>query len=242
MNFEEFLEPRKAENDQSQTTQSTETVEAAPEELAVQRAVVEELAADKAALDDKVATKDQQIEVLESELQKAKGDLEQAKIEISRLQGEIVRQTAELAKARDAVSVEQANTARVRDELAAEREKQFDQQERNPNALALLDREVELPDRFPGETRDQVLEALKESRDRAEAEGRARRAQLLEGVLVANEPNGTLAAKREELKKLFAENGNVINGTVIEELKKRGLAHKNGEEYLLVDEIIRRAY
>ena len=37
-------------------------------------------------------------------------------------------------------------------------------------------------------TREQVLEVIKEARDKAEAEGRIRRAQVLEGVLVANEP------------------------------------------------------
>ena len=80
---------------------------------------------------------------------------------------------------------------------------EFDQQERNPNALALLDREMELPDRFPGETRDHVLEVIKEARDAAEKDGRRRRAQLLEGVLVANEPNGGLSKKRMALEKFF---------------------------------------
>jgi len=225
MNFEEFLQPQEENQPIAEDSQ----------ELDVQKTVVEELAADKVVLADAVSSQEKVIDDL-------KGELESAKIEASRLQGEIIRLKGELAKSLEAVAAEQAQTSRVRAELAAEREKQFDLQERNPNALALLDRDVELPDRFPGETRDQVLEALKASRDRAESEGCLRAAQVLESVLCANEANGTLAAKREELRKLFAENGNIINGTVIEALKKRGLAHKNGEDYLLVDEIIRRAY
>jgi hypothetical protein len=106
----------------------------------------------------------------------------------------------------------------------------------------LLERNIECEDRFPGETYDHVLEVLREARDKAEAEGRTRRAQLLESVLVANEPNGTLAKKRAELEKLFNDNANVISGVVISELEKLGISHKHGEEYLLPSEIIKRTY
>ena len=47
---------------------------------------------------------------------------------------------------------------------------------------------------------------------------------------------------KEALEKLFNENANVINGTVIEELAKLGISHKKGEEYLLASEIIKRSY
>ncbi len=119
---------------------------------------------------------------------------------------------------------------------------ELDQQERNPNALALLDREVELPDRFPGETRDHVLEVIKDARDEAEKTGRRRRAQLLEGVLVANEPNGGLAKKRVALEKFFKENAYVMNGKVIGELERCGIQYKDGEDYLLPKEILLRTY
>ena len=110
------------------------------------------------------------------------------------------------------------------------------------NQVSLLDRNVELSDRFVGETREQVLEVIKEARDKAEEEGRIRRAQILEGVLVANESTGELAKKRAALEKFFNENGNIINGTVIAELNRCGISYKNGEEYLLASEIIRRTY
>ena len=132
--------------------------------------------------------------------------------------------------------------ARKDSELAARMEKEFGLQERNPNALALLDREIEVPDRFPGETRDHVLEVIAAARAVAEAEGRVRKAQLLEAVLMANEPNGLLAKRREELEKLFSENNNLVNGPVLEELKNRGISHKNGEDYLLPSEIMKRNY
>ena len=108
--------------------------------------------------------------------------------------------------------------------------------------IALIDRDVNIDDRFPGETRDHVLEIIREARDTAEKDGRQRRAQLLEAVLVANEPVGELKRRREKLEKIFEENGNIINGPVLEALEKSGVSHKEGENYLLASEILKRNY
>lgn len=195
--------------------------EAAAPELDVQKAVVESLAADKAKLDEDLAKKDDTLAKMKAELETLKAELESKTGAADALASEVVA---------------------LKRELAAEKAKKIDLQERNPNALALLDRDIELPDRFPGETRDHVLEVIREARERAEAEGRLRRAQVLEAVLLANEPNGTLAKEREELTKIFADNGNILSGSVLEELTKRGISHKNGENYLLPDEILKRTY
>ena len=108
--------------------------------------------------------------------------------------------------------------------------------------VTLLERNTELDDSFDGETLDHVLEVIREARDASEATGRARRAQILESVLVANEPSGNLEKKRQELIKLFNDNQNVINGQVINELDKQKISYKLGENYLLVGEIIKRTY
>ena len=171
------------------------------EELDVQKAVVEELAADKAKI--------------EVELEDLKAKISSLKNELSAARAEIDRLGAALA-----VNVE-GNLS---------------------NQVTLLERDVNLPDNFEGETRDHVLEVIKEARDRAESEGRLRRAQVLESVLVANEPAGNLEKNRTSLQKMFAENQNILSGPVLEELKKLGIPHKNGEEYLLPDEIIKRTY
>jgi len=204
MNFEEFLvDGNKTEaNIPAQEESLTE-----PEELDVQKAVVEELAAEKVRMDVQLSETRQKVASLESEI-------ESLKAQISELERK----------------------------LAEEQERQFDEQARNPNSLALLDRDTELPDRFPGETRDHVIEVVREARDKAEAEGRIRRAQLLEGVLVANEPNGNLAQKRMAMEKFFSDNGNILSGPVIEELTRCGISYKNGEEYLLPSEILTRTY
>lgn len=108
--------------------------------------------------------------------------------------------------------------------------------------VTLLERNTELEDSFDGETLDHVLEVIREARDASEATGRARRAQILESVLVSNEPSGNLEKKRQALIKLFNDNQNVINGQVINELDKQKISYKLGENYLLVGEIIKRTY
>ena len=214
-----------------QTEEKITVQEHAPAELDVQKVVVEELAVDKAKLEEKVETLQRQIETLEG----AATSAEELKKENESLKADI-----ESAKAdSDALKIQ---VSELQNRLAEEQERHFDEQARNPNALALLDRDVELPDRFPGETRDHVLEVIKEARDKAEAEGRIRKAQLLEGVLVANEPSGNLAQKRAALEKFLKDNGNILSGPVLEELAKYGIPHKNGEEYLLPSEILTRMY
>ena len=196
-------------------------VEDTPPELDVQKAVVEELAAEKVELHEQIAARDKELAALKEQLNGA-------------------NQTVAILKSENAKLC--AQTEELQAKLDARLAHELDQQQRNPNSLALLDREVELPDRFPGETRDHVLEVIAAARDEAEKEGRARRAQVLEAVLVANEPSGALAEKRAEVVKLFSENGNIVNGTVLARLQELGIAHKNGEDYLLPSEIIKRAF
>ena len=180
----------------------------AAEELDVQKAVVESLAADKAEQDERIVALQKENYELKSQVSSLKSSLNEAK----------------------------AALAKVGDVLAANAETE------TSNKVSLIDRDPELNDRFPGETRDHVLEVIREARDAAEKDGRIRRAQVLESVLVANEPVGNLAEKRVALEKFFNDNANVMSGPVIAQLEKCGIAHKNGEEYLLPGEIIKRTY
>ena len=129
-----------------------------------------------------------------------------------------------------------ASLAKVGDVLAKNAETE------GSSKIALIDRDPELNDRFPGETRDHVLEVIREARDAAERDGRLRRAQVLESVLVANEPVGKLAEKRAALEKFFNANANIMSGPVIAELEKCGISSRNGETYLLPGEILKRTY
>ena len=220
MNFEEFLKPA-AEAASDSPTPETAAAEAAPTaadedvELDVQKAVVESLAADKVARDEEIATLRKDNYALQTEIARLKGELEE----------------------RDAKLAEQAKALGNVGELLAK-----NSETALSNQLALLDRPEELPDRFPGESRDHVLEVIREARDAAEQSGRLRRAQVLEGVLVANQQSGELQRRREALTQLFRENANIVSGAVIAELDKQGIAYKNGEEYLMPAEILKRQY
>ena len=178
------------------------------EELDVQKAVVESLAADKAEQDERIVTLQKENDALKSEVSSLRSSLDEAKAALAKV-GDVLAQNAEA-------------------EVSSK--------------VALLDRDPELNDRFTGETRDHVLEVIREARDVAEKDGRIRRAQVLESVLVANEPTRKLAEKRAALEKFFNENGNIMSGPVIAQLEKNGIAHKNGEEYLLPGEILKRTY
>lgn len=230
----EFIKKDEPEIKTEEIEEKNQEIEEAPE-LEVQQVVVKELAADKAALVE-------DYEKLSLHTKEVEGKLEQAQKEVEKLQQELISIKSKLEETNAALSSSQAKYEQKAAELAAQLVKELDLQERKPNALALLDRDVELPDRFPGETRDHVLEVVKEARDRAEAEGRVRCAQLLEGVLVSNEPNGSLAKRRAALEKFFNENHNLMTGSVMAELDKCGISYKKGEEYLLPSEILNRTY
>jgi len=184
------------------------------EEIDVQKAVVESLAEEKVILEDRI-----------SEFKNKIGSL---LIEIENFKKEICSKNEEIAVLKQELSRALSNVEEV--------------ESRNPNQLALLDRDIELPDRFPGETRDQVIEVIKIARDKAEEEGRVRLAQILESVLVNNEPHGNLLKRKVCLQDLFTQNMNIVNGVVIEKLKEMGISYRKGETYLSASEIMARNF
>ena len=214
MNFEEFITPQTAEEEIEEEEEVEEEV-AVPEELDVQKAVVESLAADKAVQDELIAR-----------LTKERDELAKYRDDAERRISELQKQVEGLRKTLEGYG----------DVLAKNTE------EKTSTQITLLERHEELDERFPGEFRDHVIEVLREARNSAEKEGRTRRAQILESVLIANEPVGELARRRAEIEKLFNDNGNILTGIVLEVLQKEGISHKNGEEYLLPSEILKRTF
>jgi len=231
MNFEEFLTKKKETENQEYSDEHTDiqSVEEETSALDVQKAVVESLAADKAEQDEIIAKIKEENIFLTAEVERLKADNER----LENIANESNRKVAGLLQQ---ISQQREALEKVGDVLSKNSEAEAS------NKIALLDRDVEIPDRFPGETRDHVLLAIKEAKEKAEAEGRIRRAQVLEGVMVANESSGNLDKKRENLEKFFKNNQNILSGPVIEELVKYGISYKNGEEYLLPSEIVKRNY
>lgn len=222
MNFEEFLDGEAPKAPANEEIAEETSEEDAADSIDVQKAVVESLAADKAEQAETIAA-----------LRAENAELRKKILELKKEAAALVER-AEAVKRQ--MSEQKSALEKVGDVLAINADNGLS------NKVSLLDRDIDVPDRFVGETRDHVIEVVREARDKAEAEGRLRRAQLLEGVLAANEPEGTLAKKRAALEKLFAENGSIVSGPVIEQLEKMGISHKNGEEYLLPAEIINRNY
>ena len=205
-------------------------------ELDVQKAVVESLAADKVAQEEQIVQLKKDNEDLQAANQRLQNEVKDLQEKMKPMQDQIDPLQKEITNLKAKMQVLQSELAKVGDILLKNKEGELS------NKVTLLERNTEIDDRFEGETRDQVIEVLREGRDAAEKDGRFRRAQILEAVLVGNEPSGELAKRRSDLEKMFRENANVVSGTVIEELKKRGLSHKNGEDYLLPSEIIKRNY
>jgi regulator of replication initiation timing len=190
-------------------------VEEDASEIDVQKAVVEALAADKAEIEEEVKSLREKENFLSEENTRLAA-------EVARLKEELERALDSQKKIDEFLSKEVENDGR--------------------DKVALLDRSFELPDRFEGETRDHVIEILREAKITAEKDGRLRRAQILEAVLLENEPVGILAEKRAALEKLFADNQYILNGEVINRLDKLTIQHKCGENYLLPTEIVKRLY
>jgi actin-related protein len=190
-------------------------VEEDASEIDVQKAVVEALAADKAEIEEEVKSLREKENFLSEEN--------------TRLAAEVARLKEELERALE-------SQKKIDEFLSKEVEND------GLDKVALLDRSFELPDRFEGETRDHVIEILREAKITAEKDGRLRRAQILEAVLLENEPVGILAEKRAALEKLFADNQYILNGEVINRLDKLTIQHKCGENYLLPAEIVKRLY
>ncbi len=242
MNFEEFLkkddpdEPSTANAAASEeASETTVDAESVSENIDVQKAVVESLAADKAMQDEKISELSRENASLKIEIARLNGEISSLRSKLSD-ESEQLALRNELVQLRAKCAEQVAALEKVGDVLSMNTETPLS------NKVSLLDRDTDVPDRFPGETREHVLEVISEARKTAEEEGRLRRAQVLEGVLIANESEGTLTQKRAELEKIFADNANIISGPVIEALEKLGISHKNGEEYLLPSEILKRTY
>lgn len=216
MKFEEFLQDKTSQGGEPSSAPYEPSSSPEPEEeIEIQKAVVESLAADKVKIEEEASLARERSAALERE----KATLA---ARIAALEGEVASLKAELDRSADRLARNEETPA--------------------SSKVALLERNVDLDDRFEGETRDHVLEALREARDAAEKEGRNRRAQILEAVLLENAPVGELAARRAALEKLFAANGNIVNGEVMRQLTKQTIQYREGETYLLPSEILKRIY
>lgn len=226
----EITEPVESVSPEAEAVEAEEIV--AEENLDVQKAVVEELAAEKVAMELKLDELNKKIAELEAEkamLIEANKKLEEEKLVIKNAANNSVKIEAENQKLKE-------ENEKLTAALVANTETTTSSQ------IALLDRNLEVPDRFFGETREHVINAIKVALEEARTNGRIRRAQLLEAVLVVNSSSGEVDKKRTALENFFLSHQNVLDGEVLAKLKEYGIHHKDGETYLLPSEILTRTY
>ena len=137
MNQDESIRPDDFLQDEAEEYESTSEAEQ-PDELDVQRTVVEALAAEKAELADQFASLKSKSTELEQENNSLKEQINVLRAEKEEVRSALERMSGLLIK----------NTDRL-----------------ESSQIALLDRDVNIDDRFPGETRDHVLEIIREARD-----------------------------------------------------------------------------
>lgn len=95
----------------------------------------------------------------------------------------------------------------------------------------LLDAPEPFAEKFPGEVREHVVEALVAANEAAEAGGRDRRARILEAVLGANPPTGELERRREAVKKIVKSAGEHLDGAALAALEKLGFRYVSGNKH-----------
>ena len=96
---------------------------------------------------------------------------------------------------------------------------------------SLLDAPTPFSEKFPGEAREHVVEALAAAYDAAEAGGRDRRARILESVLCANPPSGELERRREAVKQIVKDAGSALDHAALAELEKLGFRYISGNKH-----------
>ena len=90
------------------------------------------------------------------------------------------------------------------------------------SSTVLLEKPDGISEKFTGEVREHLLEALADAQDAADAGGRERRARILEAILCANARTGELARRRDAVKQIMKDAGSFIDDDTIAALEKLG--------------------
>ena len=103
------------------------------------------------------------------------------------------------------------------------------------SSTVLLDKPDGVSEKFTGEVREHLLEALADAQRAADAGGRDRRARILEAILCANACSGELARRRAEVKQVMKDAGSFIDDATIAALEKLGFRYISGSNHHKLD-------
>ena len=194
-----------------------------------------------AELDEKQAVIDAlAIDVAEAkdELVKAQEELARAQEELARTQDELNQTKATLDAERAAPKVDEAmlEALAAKDrEIARLQELLVEAQRTSLSSTVLLDKPESFSEKFPGEVREHLLEALADAQHAADAGGRDRRARILEAILCENAVTGELARRRDEVKQIMKDAGTFIDDAAIAALEKLGFRYVSGANHHKLD-------
>lgn len=195
-------------------------------------------AAERDALNAELDEKQAVIDALAIDVAEAKDELVKAQEELARTQDELNQTKATLDAERAAPKVDEAmleaSAAKDR-EIARLQELLVEAQRTSLSSTVLLDKPESFSEKFPGEVREHLLEALADAQRAADAGGRDRRARILEAILCENAVTGELARRRDEVKQIMKDAGTFIDDATIAALEKLGFRYVSGSNHHKLD-------
>ena len=206
-------------------------------------------AAERDALNAELEEKQAVIDALALDAAEAKESLARAQEELAqagaRAEEELAKLKKELDQTKAALEAEQStpkvDTA-LQEEMAAKdreiarlKELLVEAQRTSLSSTVLLDKPDGVSEKFTGEVREHLLEALADAQRAADAGGRDRRARILEAILCANACTGELARRRAEVKQVMKDAGSFIDDATIAALEKLGFRYISGANHHKLD-------
>ena len=197
-------------------------------ELEEKQAVIDALALDTAEAKESLAR-------AQEELKQAGARADE---ELAKLKEELGQTKAALEAERSAPKVDPAlqEEAAAKDrEIARLQALLVEAQRTALSSTVLLDKPEGFSEKFTGEVREHLLEAIADAQRAADAGGRDRRARILEAILCANACTGELARRRAEVKQIMKDAGAFIDDATIAALEKLGFRYISGSNHHKLD-------
>ena len=204
-------------------------------ELEEKQAVIDALALDAAEARESLAQAQEELKQAQEELVQAGTRADE---ELAKLQEELVQTKSALEAERSAPKVDDAlmeEVAAKDREIARLQALLVEAQRTALSSTVLLDKPEGISEKFTGEVREHLLEAIADAQRAADAGGRDRRARILEAILCANAPTGELARRRDEVKQVMKDAGSFIDNATIASLEKLGFRYISGSNHHKLD-------
>lgn len=200
-------------------------------ELEEKQAVIDALALDAAEAKESLSQ-------AQEEMVRTQGELAQAQERLATKENELQATKAALEAERSAPKVDpalQEEMAAKDREIARLQALLVEAQRTSLSSTVLLDKPDGISEKFTGEVREHLLEALADAQRAADAGGRDRRARILEAILCANACSGELARRRAEVKQVMKDAGSFIDDATIAALEKLGFRYISGSNHHKLD-------